>query len=54
MPYASEDFAHSSKETQKLNDVIDSTTPVRLRALLKDLIKKTPDNWEYIRTELML
>ena len=54
MPPVIETSVHSPEETQKLNDVIDSTTPARLRALLKDLSKKTSDNWEHIRSELML
>jgi hypothetical protein len=49
-----ESSVHSPKEIQKLNDVIDSTTLARLRALLKDLSKKTPENFAYVRNELML
>lgn len=54
MPPATESSVHSPKEIQRLNDVIDSTTPARLRALLKDLSEETPENWEFVRIELML
>jgi hypothetical protein len=54
MPPATKSSAHSPEETQKLNNVIDSTTPARLRALLKDLTKTISENWEHVRSELML
>ena len=37
-----------------MNDVIDSTTPVRLRAILKGLSERTSDNWAHIHSELMV
>jgi len=54
MPPATESLVHSSREIQRLNDVIDSTTPDRLRALLKGLSKRTSDNWAHIQSELMV
>ena len=54
MPSATESSVHSPEGIQKLNDVIDSMTLARLRALLKDLSKKTPENFKYVRNELML
>lgn len=54
MPPATESSVHSPEGIQKLNDVIDSMTLARLRAVLKDLSKKTPENFKYVRNELML
>ena len=54
MSPATESSVHSPEGIQKLNDVIDSMTLARLRALLKDLSKKTPENFKYVRNELML
>jgi hypothetical protein len=54
MPPTTESSVHSPEEIQKLNDVIDSTTLARLRSLLQDLSKKTPENFAYVRNELML
>lgn len=54
MPPVTQSPLRSPEEIQRLYDVIDTTTPDRLRALLKDLSRKTPSNWDHIRGDLML
>ncbi|RMZ68880.1 hypothetical protein GMOD_00002765 [Pyrenophora seminiperda CCB06] len=54
MPPPSTDSKHSRTEIRLLHNVIDSTTPDRLRAVLKGLSATSPANVACIQGELML
>lgn len=45
---------HSPTEIQNLHDIIDSSTPDRLRTVLKYLIATSSANYTYVKGELML
>lgn len=54
MPPLAQPYQRSSEEVRDLHNIIDSATPERLRAVMKDLLKKSSSNSDHIQGELAL